>query len=158
MTNNTNKALTIPKKQGRTIGSLESRDATIWKETSKMMKLYLQGVTCAEIGKLTNKPTSTVHKRVTTFLNMFQSLKGELENLNTLRESKAELFEAGELKLLKSMVDDSRLEKAAPNQLAYAARQLFDMRQITQGKSTQNIAHIHQFTNVELPKQRDRLN
>ena len=62
--------------------------------------------------------------------------------VDAYRENRAAFLDAVETKLVAHMLDDEKLSKASINNLAFASRQITDMRRLETGQSTANINSI----------------
>jgi hypothetical protein len=101
-------------------------------QTKRILSLHAKGVHDKEISKAVDVPLRTVRGRI----KQFESVFTELKNVEEYRKNKADVLDAAQLVMLKSMVTPEKLDKASVNNLAYAMRQCHDMSQISQGKPT----------------------
>jgi predicted transcriptional regulator len=122
-------------------------DSTVEKTTSNygkidldhLLKLKFQkGYDEADCARILGVSPQAVNQRLTRFKNLICE-KDEIEAWNN---NKKDFYTNAEIVLLNELVDSTKLEKATVNNLAYAARQVHDMRQIHEGKVTENIGYM----------------
>jgi DNA-binding Lrp family transcriptional regulator len=114
--------------------SIESRV-----DTSILFKMrYERKLSFGEIGRLTGLSTQAVHQRIGKFLKRL----GEPEKVANYRDHKPEILEAVHLRLVEHMIDGDKLAKASINNLAFAARQIYDMHRLETNQSTVNLSSI----------------
>lgn len=119
-------------------------EATKVRQLKRQITMRARGATITEIAAATRCPERTVRDRLKQFAPMFK----DLANVADFKVCKADLLDAATLTFLKSAVTPGKLKKASVNNLAYAARQTFDMGRLERGQSTANIATR---TFVDLP-------
>lgn len=112
-----------------------------------MIRLHVGGASVREIAKVTGKSTKTVQSAI----NAFKPIFNELANVEEFRKVKPDILDAALLTFLKSAVQQEKLDKASVNNLAYAARQCFDMHRLQTGQSTSNTA-VMSFSRSNLPE------
>ena len=66
------------------------------------------------------------------------------EDVTAYQEARTELLTTAEERLLASVLDPEKLQKASLNNVAYALTQIHTMRRLEQGKSTGNIHLLSQ--------------
>ena len=108
-------------------------------DVTKALKLRINNhLSYNEIGQLLggyNK--QTVHKALQPFLGMI----ADPEARAAYKESKADVLEGAQLKIVSNLVDEDKLKKASVNNLAYAAQSLDNMIRLERGQSTANISY-----------------
>ena len=90
--------------------------------------------TFAQLADHFQLPRSTIFKRFDKFRHLITGTE-----LKLYRDNKADILDGVQMALVREMVDEDKLKGASVNNLAYAARQAFDMSRLTQGESTANI-------------------
>lgn len=81
---------------------------------------------------------------ITKALDKFKALLDNPEQVQTYQANQAQVLDAVQMRLVTSMVAKSDDEKASVNNLAYAARQVFDMSRLLRDQSTQNVSQLTQ--------------
>lgn len=99
------------------------------------LKLRLRGLTYEEIGNLLGVGKAAIFNR----LKRFSALLDDPEAVTGYRANKAELFEAAELKLLATIMDEEKLKKCSLNNAAYTLTQVNMALRLERGQSTKNI-------------------
>jgi hypothetical protein len=119
-------------------GSLASgkgrRRSAVW--ALRVLALRASGRTLDEIAAATKAPRSTVFD----LLQRFEGLTLAPEVLEAYEQNRPALLNAAELRLLRALVDEKKIDAASLNNAAYAFRQVFDARRLEHGQSTQNLA------------------
>jgi len=121
---------------GRPKGARTGLKALAVKQLRRQLSLRAQGVSIKDIATATRCPERTVQERLKMFAPMFQ----DLDKVKDFRGVKADILDAATLTFLKSSMSPDKLEKASVNNLAYAARQTFDMGRLERGLSTSNVS------------------
>lgn len=123
---------------GRPKGSKDGEKAIHRRQVSKIVELKLRNTTNRDIARI----EQVSHQTVQNVLNDFKPVFKEIPNLAKFKTVKADLLDAALLMLLKSMMDQSKLDKASVNNLAYAAQQMYTMARLERGQSTSNNAVV----------------
>lgn len=131
---------------GRPKGKKSSKEAQRNSRDSRIVELAVKGVPKTEIAKITD----TSRKQVYRILDKFKPVFTELENVHEYQDVKSQLFNASELKLLKSMMSQDKLDKASVNNLAYAFQQIFTAGRLERNQSTSNVSQSVQFSRPPL--------
>jgi len=92
-------------------------------------------LTFAEIATMLGVPKSTVHAA----LHRLNKLVPDPETLKAFEEVEPQLLTAAKERLLASLLDPKKLEKASANNLAYCFQQVFQAHRLCTGGSTQNV-------------------
>lgn len=122
------------KPTGRPKGSKHSEKTIHRKKVSRIVELHLKNVSNRDIAST----EQISHQTVQNVLNDFKPFFKEIPNLDKFKTVKADILDAALLMLLKSMMDQDKIEKASVNNLAYAAQQVFSMSRLERGQSTSN--------------------
>jgi hypothetical protein len=130
----------IPREKitGRPKGSKHSEKAIHRRKVSRIVELTLRNVPQRDIALAEQVSPRTVANVLEDFKPVFK----EIPNLPKFKECKADLLDAALLVLLKSMMQQEKLEKASVNNLAYAAQQMYTMARLERGQSTSNNAVV----------------
>lgn len=80
----------------------------------------------------------------------FRQLFDNLEEVESFRSVRADILDAIDLTLLKSMLDPSKHEKATLAQLAFAHSKLYESSRLERNLSTANVSQTVRFTEVNL--------
>lgn len=105
-------------------------------QLSKALHLAALDRPVREIARAIHCPESTTRR----LLDRYGAWLQELEHVQEYTDTRQQLLTAGELKLLKNMMTQDKLDKASVNNLAYSMRQLYDMGRLEKGLSTTNVA------------------
>lgn len=111
------------------------------KANVQVAQLAARGMTATEITKITGIPERTVCNHLKAFRKVFKAL----DDAPDYEKNKSQILSAVELKLLQSMMSESKLKKANLNGLAYAFKQAHDANRLTKGLSTSNVATANRF-------------
>lgn len=139
---------TKPKK-GRKKGSKVQSQAVKPRQLATLLEYTAKGLPIEQAARAAKMPPSTAHRVVKRYAGWIQDLD-EIKDFESVR---SQILTAGEMRLLESMLRDDKLEKASVNNVAYALRQVHDMRRLHQGLSTANVAT--QRVEVSIPKKTD---
>jgi len=93
-----------------------------------------------QIAKLTGKSIDTVH----TCFHRFLDRLGSPADVEAYENSKKELLSLTEERLVATLTDPDKLEKASLNNVAYALTQVHTALRLEKGKSTSNINALAQ--------------
>ena len=93
-----------------------------------------------QIADITGNTPGGVHKSYQQLLDTL----GTRHDIDAYSNARAQLLGAVEHRLVASIVDPDKLEKASLNNVAYALTQVHTMRRLEQGQSTNNIAVLSQ--------------
>lgn len=104
------------------------------KRESKILELKTKGLSHLEIAKVAECHPATVTKCVQRFKEFFD----EVETAEGYQDLRQKVLNATEFKLLRSVADDSAIEKAPLNQRAYALKEVHNMRRLDANLSTSN--------------------
>ena len=111
------------------------------RERSKLKRaiaLRIQGKSYDEIATKLGIAKSTVHKQLS---GVFELLDPERQQ--QYEQHRVSLLSAVEMRMVGALADDTRLEKASLNNVAYALTQVHQARRLESGESTANLA-LHQ--------------
>ena len=102
----------------------------------EVYKLRLQHrLTFRQIGQLLHAPVSTVHYTFQAFLKNL----GTAADVESYENAKQQLLSHTEERLMATLLDEDKLEKASLNNVAYAFTQIHTALRLEKGKSTSNI-------------------
>lgn|SRR3990167_8977330 len=110
-------------------------------DVTKALKMRLQGFSYDDIADKMGVAKASVYAR----LKKLGLILDDPELTNRYREHEADLLDSVQVRLITSLAHKSDDKKASVNNLAYAARQVFDMRRLSRGEST---ANIHQLSAI----------
>ena len=103
----------------------------------KAYKLRVQhNLTYQQIADATGQPKSSIHRSLTELCDLI----ADPERLKHYEEVRPQLFGAVEERLMASLVDGEKIEKASLNNVAYAFKQIHEARRLETGQSTNNIS------------------
>jgi len=126
-------------------------------DVHKALKLRLtKGLSYTEIGRLLGGYSrQAVHRALKSFNNLLDDPDGRA----AFRSMKSEVLESAQLRLVSEIVDNSKLEKASVNNLAYAAGTLDQMIRLERNQSTSNVHSYSEFSNkiTDLQEKEKRL-
>lgn len=125
-----------PKGAKTSIGKLSNRDRT------NIVAMKVKGVDQRTIARAHGVSEQAISK----FLKTQHDILDAVRNVEVYRNTRADMFDAGESMLLKSVVDTDAIDKAPLNQRAYAFDRVFNARRLESGKSTANVETHHRFT------------
>jgi len=97
-------------------------------------------LTYRQISDITGNTPGGVHRAYQNFLDAI----GTSEDIDTYANARTQLLNATEERLLATVLDQDKLEKASLNNVAYALTQVHTMRRLEQGRSTSNVALLSQ--------------
>lgn len=137
------------KKTGRPAGKKESREAKRVKRDRQIIELYQKNTPTRQIAKIVECAPATVNLTLRNFKNMLKTL----ENPTEWENRKAEILDIALFELLKSMMEQGKLDKASINGLAFAYDKLNNARRLERGLSTSNV-QVAQFTEIKVSKYR----
>ena len=103
-----------------------------------ILEMKLHGWSERQIGAYYGKAGPTIHEKLKKAKELCRWLDGEV--LEAYRKHRIDLFTAAEWKILSSMLEDDKLEKASGNNLGYMFTQIYQARRLEVGQSTSNIA------------------
>ena len=115
----------------------ETRGDRREKETKRdntILELKAKGLNHSQIAKVANCHPETVSRCIRKFKAFFD----EVEEAEGYQEVRQKILNATEFKLLRSVTEDSAIEKAPLNQRAYALKEVHNMRRLNEGLSTSN--------------------
>ena len=99
----------------------------------KLLKWRKQGLSYAEIGKMTGKSKQAVHQRL-------QPYKDAIENLPAFKENRADIFAIHQQRLLNSLTDDD-IKRIPPGSRFTGVGILYDKERLERDKSTENVSY-----------------
>ena len=102
----------------------------------KALKLRLQGLSYADIGKHFNCSKVAVFDR----LKRFTSILDDPESIQSFKANHDDLLTSAQCKLLSAALNDDAIKKSSTLQLTTAYSQLFDKQRIINNLSTQNVS------------------
>jgi hypothetical protein len=107
-------------------------------DVAKMVQLRMRGNSLAKVGEIMGVHKTTVERVTTRFLNYLMNP----EDLKRYRESKPDLFESTELKLLDFLNErlDDPTYKPPLKDIANAMKVVVELRRLETGQSTDNVA------------------
>ena len=120
------------KNSGRTKGATETRQMRELREMKKIVTMHSKNIPAADIAKVIGKSPQTVSRAIQKFGEYFDCLK----DIEEYRANKSDLFDAAELRILKSLMDGDKISKATLNQAAYAFQQLHNAGRLERGQAT----------------------
>ena len=107
-------------------------------DVSKALTLRLKnGLSYQEIANQFNVTKQAVWAR----LKPFERFVGDPDSLKAYDSNRAKILNSAELRMVSELLDEDKLKSASVNNLAYAAKNLFDMRRLDQGESTANVSY-----------------
>lgn len=130
------------RRKGRPKGPGRKRRVISDAKKAEILTLKARGYPNAVVAREAGVEASSV----TRLLAQYSGLMQELENVERFRDGKADLLDAAQLRVLKSLVDASKLDKASLNQVAYAMDVLYKSNRLERNQSTANVSTRHQFT------------
>jgi hypothetical protein len=135
-------------------GSLASgkgrRRSAVW--ALRVLELRASGRTLDEIAAATKAPRSTVFD----LLQRFEGLTLAPEVLEAYERNRPALLNAAELRLLRALTDEKKIDAASLNNVGYSFRQIFDARRLETGQSTANLALHELVERVERDRAKSR--
>lgn len=137
-------------KRGRRKGSKVPSQAIKPRQISKLLECKLKNMPVAQAARAAKLPVSTAQRALERYASWIEDIK-DIQDFEGMR---SQILTAHEMRLLESMMANDKLEKASVNNVAYALRQVHDMRRLHQGLSTANVAT--QRVEVSLPKMSDK--
>src|SRR5262249_18455009 len=107
------------------------------KHLTTAWRLRLQhGLSYAEIGRYFQ-----CHKSAAALAcKKLEQLRLDPNHIAAFRETKGEMLEGGQLRLLASLLDEKKLRKATTNQVAFAFSKVSEQLRLERGQSTANHA------------------
>jgi hypothetical protein len=93
-----------------------------------------------QIADLTATPSSTVRYHYDKVVQSF----GDRTDVDVYSNARAQLLNLAEERLVHTLLQPDKLEKASLNNVAYALTQVHTMRRLEQGQSTNNVAVLSQ--------------
>lgn len=138
------------KRKGRKKGSKVPSQAIKPRQISKLLECKLKNMPVAQAARAAKLPVSTAQRALERYASWIEDIK-DIQDFEGMR---TQILTAHEMRLLESMMATEKLEKASVNNVAYALRQVHDMRRLHQGLSTANVAT--QKVEVSLPKMSDK--
>lgn len=132
------------KKGGRPKGSKESREARENRQNRTILDLRAKNVPVPAIATAVKLAPRTVDLR----LKKMQTILQQVDKLSDWERDKADYLSAAQHTLLKSMMQEDKLDKASVNNLAYAFTQIHQATRMERGQATQMIATHVRFSKV----------
>lgn len=125
-------------------------DRTVNKLTRKQLSTILLNECKGVPRTISAEHFGLTHRAVNDVIEYFKPIFQEIEQVPRYRQVKSELLDAAELKMLKSLLSEDKIEKASLNNVAYAFQQVFQAGRLQRGQSTANIDQKTQFTSVQI--------
>jgi hypothetical protein len=108
-------------------------------DVAKALKLRVQGNTYEEIAAVLGVTAQGVYQALDKF-ESFLTDAGQPGLLQAFQDSRGELLNAMEMRLMRSLVDEDAISKASLNNRAYAFEKIHQARRLQEGKSTENVS------------------
>lgn len=139
------------KKESKKRGDKKGRKKLTTKQQQardlKIIELRAKDMSVVEIAKVVDLSPQGVFQR----LQGFESILEDLRNVQEYRHTRHNIIDVAEKKILKTLLDDRKLEEANLFQSAVAFREIYKARRLEDGLSTSNNStSITQFTKVDL--------
>ena len=107
-------------------------------DTLLILRDRLRGLNMDEIGAKYGVSASAISQR----LGRLADLVNNPEQSQAFTEHRADILDSVSLRVVGQMLNEKALGKASINNLAYAARQLYDMSRLERGESTANVSQL----------------
>lgn len=116
-------------------------------DTKKALALRLKGNTYKDIANMMGVTEQGVHAHLKPFLPLLEHAEG----LPAFKANQADIYDVVRSKLIGSMIEPEKLQKASVNNLAYAAKAMHEMSRLERDQSTSNVAvqHVEALTSLE---------
>jgi hypothetical protein len=108
------------------------------RQAAKSVELAIKGVPVADIARAVEVSPDVVKST----LKLFGPVFAAIPNVKEYQSARTVLFDAAEMVLLKSIVQEDAITKAPLNQRAYAFDILYKAGRLQANKSTENIAQL----------------
>jgi hypothetical protein len=107
-------------------------------DVAKALELRLtKNMTYAEIGLVFDCSPQAIEQALASFKSFLTC--ADPASLKAYQEHKPSLLNAVEQRLLRSLIDEGKIEKASLNNVAYAYQQVANQNRLESGKSTSNV-------------------
>jgi len=113
----------------------------------RILQMRQMGNSVSEIAAATKVARSTVSR----VAKRWAEILPEITEVEDFKRDRVDIVQAAQLKAIKSLVKEGKLDSGLPNQIAYALRQLHDIERLERNLSTSNVASIS-YTGSVLPK------
>ena len=130
------------RKRGRPKGPGRQRRVIGDRLKAQVVALRARGIPSAIVGRELGISTSAV----TRITSHFNGLLQELNSVQEFREKKGEILEAGQIRVLKSLLDEAKISSANLTQTARAFEVLHKASRLEANQSTDNRAISLRFT------------
>lgn len=129
---------------GRPKGAKESREARENRQNRKILELRAKNVPVPAIATAVGLAPRTVDIR----LSKMQVLLQQIDKLKDWERDKADYLSAAQHVLLKSMMQQDKLDKASVNNLAYAFQQVHTATRLERNQATANTQTVVRYTTL----------
>lgn len=139
------------RRRGRPVGSGRKRRVIPDKLKNQALVLKARGLPQSIIARELDLDPATVSRISSQYSGLLQ----ELETVQEFRDAKGDLLDAAQAKVLKSLVNEGKLDKATLYHVAYALDVLYKSNRLERNQSTANVATTLTYTGT-IPDPDDR--
>ena len=107
--------------------------------TAKALELRFKGLTYEAIGAVLCPEDPYTPQTVQGHLQRFQRFIANPQDVLAFESTRTQMLTALELEMMRSLADESCIEKASLNNRAYAFKQIHEARRLESGQSTSNL-------------------
>ncbi len=105
---------------------------------SRALKLYFKGMSYSEIAREQGVTPQAIWQQLKPFADIVK----QPDRITAYRENEAEYLDAISMEISSNLFKKASDKKATVNNLAYAKRQVFDMRRLLRNESTANVNQL----------------